>query len=87
MNALLYVDIDQGKVARNEKRKKLHGFSYTQNIANFEAFRWNISLSANLLFSKSDLGKGIGKFETWLLNAFASERRQRMEEIEGLKKV
>ena len=35
MNALVYVDIDQGihkgksKVARNEKRKKLHGFSYT----------------------------------------------------------
>ena len=35
MNALAYVDIDQGirkgksKVARNEKWKKLHGFSYT----------------------------------------------------------
>ena len=35
MNALVYVGIDQGihkvkyKVARNEKRKKLHGFSYT----------------------------------------------------------
>ena len=25
------------KVARNEKRKKLRGFSYTQNMANFEA--------------------------------------------------
>ena len=35
MNALVYVNIDQGihevkyKVARNEKRKKLHGFSDT----------------------------------------------------------
>ena len=35
MNAQVYVDIDQGihkgktKLARNEKRKKLHGFSYT----------------------------------------------------------
>ena len=25
------------------------------NIANFEAFRWNISLSTNLLFMKSDI--------------------------------
>ena len=39
MNAL-----DQGihkgkfKVALNEKRKKLHGFSFSVNIANFEAF-------------------------------------------------
>ena len=39
-----YVDIDQGihkgkmKVALNEKRKKLHEFSFSINIANFEAF-------------------------------------------------
>ena len=26
------------KIARNEKRKKLCGFSYDKNIANFEAF-------------------------------------------------
>ena len=44
MNALFYVDIDQGiykgeiKVALNEKRKKLCGFSFSINIANFEAF-------------------------------------------------
>ena len=44
INALIYVDIDQGihkgkmKVALNEKRKKLHGFSFSINIANFEAF-------------------------------------------------
>ena len=37
-------DIDQGihkgkmKVAVNLKRKKLHGFSFSINIANFEAF-------------------------------------------------
>ena len=44
MNARVYVDIDQGihkgkiKVALNEKRKKLPGFSFSINIANFEAF-------------------------------------------------
>ena len=44
MNALVYVDIDQGiykvklKVALNEKRKKLFEFSFSLNIANFEAF-------------------------------------------------
>ena len=44
MNAQVYVDIDQGihkekmKVDINEKRKKLHGFSFSINIANFEAF-------------------------------------------------
>ena len=46
MNALVYVDIDQAigihyekiKVAQNEKRKKLRGFSYYKNIAHFEAF-------------------------------------------------
>ena len=48
MYALVNVNIDQGpaghslggknKVARNEKRKNLHGFSYDKNMANFEAF-------------------------------------------------
>ena len=44
MNALVYVNIDQDihkgkmKVALNEKRKKLCGFSFSINIANFEAF-------------------------------------------------
>ena len=44
MNALVYVNIDQGiyngkmKVARNEKRKKLCGFSFSINIPNFEEF-------------------------------------------------
>ena len=58
MNALVYVDIDQGIykgksiVARNEKRKKLHWFSYTYYIANFEAFRWNISLTDKPLISE-----------------------------------
>ena len=38
MNALFYVNIDQGihngksKVAQNEKRKKLRGFSFYMNI-------------------------------------------------------
>ena len=34
-----------------KNKKKLRGFSYTWNIANFESFRWNISLSTNLFFS------------------------------------
>ena len=44
MNALVYVDIDQGihkvklKVVQNEKGKKLHGLSFYINIANFEKF-------------------------------------------------
>ena len=48
MNALDYVDIDQGiykgkiKVASNEKRKKLLGFSFYTNIGNFEAFFFGI---------------------------------------------
>ena len=53
-----YVDIDQGiykvklKVALNEKRKKLHGFSFSINMANSEAF-WGVKkLSANLSFLK-----------------------------------
>ena len=56
MNALVYVNIDQGihkvkmKVARNEKRKKLLGFSFYINIGNFEAFLRNLNLSANRLF-------------------------------------
>ena len=59
-NALFYVDIDkdQGiykvklKVALNEKQKKLHGFSFSINMANFEAF-WGVKkMSANLSFLK-----------------------------------
>ena len=59
MNVLVYVDIDQGiykvklKVTLNEKRKKLHGFSFSINIANFEAFLQRIKLTKNLEFLKS----------------------------------
>ena len=59
MNALDYVDIDQGihkgkmKVAPNEKGKKLHGFTFSINVANFEAFLLVIKLTKNLLFLKS----------------------------------
>ena len=55
------VDIDQGipkgkmKVAPNEKRKKLLGFSFYTNIGNFEAFLWNLILSANCLFWTCEL--------------------------------
>ena len=61
MNALVYVDIDQGiykgkmKVALNEKRKKLHGFSFSINIANFEAFLSVFKLTKNPLFLKSEV--------------------------------
>ena len=58
MNALVYVNIDQGickvklKVALNEKRKKLRGVSFSINMANFEAF-WGVKkLGANLSFLK-----------------------------------
>ena len=55
------VDIDQGihkgkmKVALNEKRKKLCGFSFSINIANFEAFLSVFKLTKNPLFLKSDM--------------------------------
>ena len=61
MNALVHVDIDQGihkgkmKVALNEKQKKLHGFSFSIIIANFEAFRWTKKLTSNLFFLKSGI--------------------------------
>ena len=38
------------KLARNEKRKKQHGFSIYYKIANFEAFLLNLNLSTNHLF-------------------------------------
>ena len=41
------------KVALNEKRKKLHGFSFSINIANFEAFLSVFKLTKNPLFLKS----------------------------------
>ena len=59
MNALVNIDIDQGidkgkmKVALNEKRKKLRGFSFSINIANFEAFLLVFKLTKNPLFLKS----------------------------------
>ena len=65
MNALVYVDIDQGihkgkmKVALNEKRKKLRGFSFSINIANFEAFLSVFKLTKNPLFLKSDIVQNI----------------------------
>ena len=61
MNAPVYVDKDQGihkgklKVAQNEKQKKLHGFSFSISMANFEAFCWTKKLISNLFFLKSVL--------------------------------
>ena len=45
MNALVYVDIDQGI-----HKGKILGFSFYINIGNFEAFLQNLNLSANRLF-------------------------------------
>ena len=59
-NSLFYIGIDQGihkvklKVARNEKQIKLHWFSSSINIANFEAFCRTKKLISNLFFLKSD---------------------------------
>ena len=59
MNALVYVNIDQGihkvklKNALNEKRKKLLVFSFSINIANFEAFCQTKKVISNLFFLKS----------------------------------
>ena len=61
MNALVYVDIDRGihkgklKNALNEKRKKLRGFSFSINMANFEAFCRTKKLISNLFFLKSEV--------------------------------
>ena len=61
MNALVYVDIDQGihyekmKVARNEKQnKKLRRFTYYKNIANFEVFWRDKNFGKNLWFLGSE---------------------------------
>ena len=68
MNALVYVNIDQGihkgkmKVALNEKWNKLHGFSFSINIANFEAFLSVFKLTKNPLFLKS---VELNDFEFW----------------------
>ena len=45
--------LGKNKVARNEERKKLWGFTYPKKMANFEAFCWNNSLSIHFLFLKS----------------------------------
>ena len=61
MNALVYVDIDWGihkkklKVAQNEKQKKLPGFSFSINIANFEAFLQTKKLISKFFFLKSEV--------------------------------
>ena len=61
MNAPVYVNIDQGihkvklKNTLNEKRKKLRGFSFSINMANFEALRRTKKLISNLFFLKSGL--------------------------------
>ena len=60
MNALVYVDIDQGihegnnESSLKRKMKKLLGFSFYINIENFEAFLRNLNLSPNCLFWRCD---------------------------------
>ena len=59
------------KVAPNEKGKKLHRFSFSINIANFEAFLLVFKLTKNLLFLKSvllnDFSKEVIIFLNYLL--------------------
>ena len=53
------------KVARNEKRKKLRGFSYYKSIANFEVFFWNLNLSTKRLFWRCALCRSL-ELRRWL---------------------
>ena len=46
---------------KNEK-KNLHGFLYTKNMANFEAFRIVISSSINVLFQKNETSNQLHRF-------------------------
>ena len=70
MNALGYVDIDQGihkvkvKVAQNEKWKKLLGFSFSINIANLEAFLRTKKLISNLFFWRLSKYVNIGDWSS-----------------------
>ena len=81
MNALVYVDMDWGihkgklKNAPNEKRKKLRGFSFSKNMANFEAFCRTKKLISNLFFLESVLVcsliiKRIKNLEFFMLTKF-----------------
>ena len=87
------VDIDQGihkgkmRVALNEKRKKLYGFSFSINIANFEAFFSGFKLTKNPLFLKSDVVDYIRRrivlhlflFPIYILQLSSAERRNRVQ--------
>ena len=57
MNALVYVNIEQGIHKRKSKVAWKNYVNFltdkNQNTLNFEAFHWTITLSANLLFQKS----------------------------------
>ena len=49
----IYLVLGKTKIARNEKIKMNYyilGFSYSQNMVNFEVFGWNILSSINLFF-------------------------------------
>ena len=52
------------KVAQNEKRKKLLGFSFYINIGNFVAFLRNLNLSTKHLFWRC--AEKYGPVPTWL---------------------
>ena len=54
-------------VAQNEKRKKLHAFSFSINITNFEAFLKRIKLTKNLLFLKSAYAQSGKKYNKIIL--------------------
>ena len=53
------------KVAQNEKRKKLLGFSFYTNIGNFEAFLRNLNLSTKRLFWRCDVVEEVVIYEIY----------------------
>ena len=73
INALVYVNIDQGihngknEICSKWKAKKLIGFSFYINIKNFEAFFQNLNLSTKHLFWRCDIG-GF-QFQNWFSNS------------------
>ena len=65
--AMAYKGIHKVKLknALNEKRKKLRGFSFSINMADFEVFRRTKQLISNLFFLKSGV---LYKFGTFVLS-------------------
>ena len=67
---------------RNEERKKLSGFSYSKNMANFEAFLWSINLSISLLFLKGAIIQYLcDRYYIWFVYYYCLWKSERKKEI------